>query len=131
MLIVRLLVSWIEILSSVPDRIAAISGSFKGTLTMHRITLGRSIVDFELDRLGQADAERELDQQYGCLGVGSNAGGELCHELFVVAIDHLLDRAAVQGLAVADAFDPPGRRRGVLRQRGWRQAKRGTGQHKA
>ena len=34
MLIVRLLVSWIATLSSVPVRIAAISGSFSGTLTM-------------------------------------------------------------------------------------------------
>src|ERR1700729_1136533 len=35
MLMVRLLVSWIEIFSSVPVRIAAISGSLSGTLTMH------------------------------------------------------------------------------------------------
>src|SRR5215207_7060054 len=74
---------------------------------LHRQAFHGAVVDLELDRLGQADAERKLDREGWRLGVRRNARGELRHELLVLPIDHLLDGAAFQDLAVAGAFDPP------------------------
>jgi hypothetical protein len=56
--------------------------------------------------------------------------GEHCHQRLVLPVDHLLDGAAVQRLAVAGTLDAPRRHR-ILGERGRRQAGRGNGQHEA
>ena len=49
------------------------------------------------------------------LGVRGDAGAELHDELLVLLGNQLLDGTALERLAVAGAFDPPGVRRSFLR----------------
>ena len=84
MLIARLLASNTVILSSVPVRMRRQKRVLQGQADdaadigagLHRLTLDRAVVDLELDRLRQVDAERQLDRQDRRLGVGRDARGE-------------------------------------------------------
>jgi hypothetical protein len=80
---------------------------------LDRLPFGGAVVDLDQDRLGEIEAERERDHHRAGLAVGRGPHQRRRHQLPGLAVEDLLDGAAVQRLAVARALDPPRGRRSL------------------
>jgi len=74
---------------------------------LNRLPLGCAVIDLDRHRLGKIEPERQRQHHSAGFGVGCGPHHRRQQQLPCLTLEHLLDGAAVEGLAIARALDAP------------------------